>query len=115
MSWHLHPGVRTGARLSLGERAADRLRDGMGTWSFLAGCLAFIVAWIVATDRGWLNIDNSQLTILNLALSTFAALQGGIILLAAKRSDRVASEVALHTLSEVRALRAELAELRAQR
>ena len=35
--WHRHPGVRTGDELTLGERAADRLRHGMGSWAFVFG------------------------------------------------------------------------------
>ena len=29
--WSRHPAVRTGDQLSLGERAADRMRNGMGS------------------------------------------------------------------------------------
>jgi hypothetical protein len=29
--WHLHPGVRSGEQLTLGERAADAMRNGMGS------------------------------------------------------------------------------------
>ena len=29
--WHRHRGVRSGEELSLGERAADRMRNGMGS------------------------------------------------------------------------------------
>lgn len=92
-----HPGVRSGKQLTVGERAADRMRNGFGSWTFLAFCLLFIGSWILAVTRLALPIDNPQLTILNLVLSTFAALQGGIILLAAKRSDRTAGELAAHT------------------
>jgi len=30
--WAGHPGVRSGDALTAGERAADRLRNGMGSW-----------------------------------------------------------------------------------
>lgn len=33
-SWHHHPAVRSADRLTLGERSADRLRNGMGSWGF---------------------------------------------------------------------------------
>jgi len=29
--WHHHPGVRSGSDLTLGERAADKMRNGMGS------------------------------------------------------------------------------------
>src|ERR1700681_4446754 len=35
--WHKHPGVRSGDQLSLGERAADRMRNSMGSWPFVFG------------------------------------------------------------------------------
>jgi len=35
--WHKHPGVRSGADLTLGERAADRMRNVMGSWPFVFG------------------------------------------------------------------------------
>ena len=94
--WHLHPGVRSGAQLTLGERAADRMRNGMGSWGFVFGALAFLGLWILVAETRLVTIDNPQLTILNLVLSCVAALQGAILLIAAKRSDQVASELAQH-------------------
>lgn len=91
-----HPAIRTGNDLRFRERAADRMRNAFGTWTFLGGCLLFILAWIYVVQHHWLPIDNDQLTILNLVLSTFAALQGGIILLAAKRADSQSTELAHH-------------------
>jgi hypothetical protein len=32
--WVGHSGLRTGDELTPGERAADRLRNGMGSWTF---------------------------------------------------------------------------------
>ena len=95
--WHRHPGVRSGDQLSLGERAADRMRNGFGSWSFIGATMLFIALWIFLVIYVKVAIDNHQLTILNLILSCFAAMQGAIILLAAKRADAVSSELALHT------------------
>ena len=33
--WRKHPTVRSGDQLSLGERAADKMRNGMGSWPFV--------------------------------------------------------------------------------
>lgn len=33
---------RTGKQLTLGERAADRLRNGMGSWGFVFGAVGFL-------------------------------------------------------------------------
>lgn len=93
--WHIHPAVRSDSELTLGERAADRMRNGFGSWTFIGTTLVFIALWIVAVHLGF-AIDNHQLTILNLVLSCFAALQGAIILLAAKRADKISSELAQH-------------------
>jgi uncharacterized membrane protein len=94
--WHRHPGVRSGSELSTGERAADRMRNGMGSWAFMGTATVFLVAWMVT---GAFGLDRSPFFKLNLLLSCFAALQGAILLIAAKRADQVASEVALHTSS----------------
>ena len=40
--WHKHPGVRSGDDLSLGERAADTMRNSMGSWPFVFGALVFL-------------------------------------------------------------------------
>jgi uncharacterized membrane protein len=95
--WHRHPGVRSGDELTFGERAADGMRNSFGSWSFIGATMLFIAAWIFLVVYVKVAIDNHQLTILNLILSCFAAMQGAIILLAAKRADSVSSELALHT------------------
>jgi uncharacterized membrane protein len=45
--WHRHPGVRSGRDLSLGERAADKMRNVMGSWSFVFGLFAVTIIWAV--------------------------------------------------------------------
>ena len=42
--WHRHPGVRTGDDLTIGERAADRMRDSFGSWTFIGATMLFIAA-----------------------------------------------------------------------
>jgi uncharacterized membrane protein len=92
--WHDHPGVRAGHQLTRGERAADRLRNGMGSWAFVFAALAFLAVWMgFNRDSGF---DRYPFILLNLVLSCLAALQGAILLIAAKRSDQIASELAKH-------------------
>jgi uncharacterized membrane protein len=91
--WH-HPAVRTGKRLTLGERAADRMRNGMGSWGFVFSALAFLALWMGA-NRGN-GFDPYPFILLNLVLSCLAALQGAILLIAAKRSDQISAELARH-------------------
>lgn len=89
-----HPGIRTGQDLSRGERAADVLRNGMGSWGFVFGALLFLAGWIIGNDGT--GFDPYPFILLNLMLSCLAALQGAILLIAAKRQDQVSSELAMH-------------------
>src|SRR2546421_4671690 len=92
--WHDHPGVRARHQLTLGERAADKMRNGMGSWAFVFAALAFLAVWM-GVNRGN-GFDPYPFILLNLVLSCLAALQGAILLIAAKRSDQIASELARH-------------------
>lgn len=91
--WHRHPAVRTGDRLTAGERAADHLRTWMGSWGFVFGLL-FLAGWILGNRN--VGFDPYPFILLNLMLSCLAALQGAILLIAAKRADQISSELAMH-------------------
>lgn len=93
--WHLHPHVRSGVQLSRGERAADFMRNKMGSWPFVFGALIFLAIWMVYNGRH--GFDPYPFILLNLLLSCLAAMQGAILLIAAKRQDQIASELAKHT------------------
>jgi uncharacterized membrane protein len=92
--WRRHPGVRSGEALSRGERAADVLRNTMGSWGFVFGALLFLAGWMIGNRN--VGFDPYPFILLNLVLSCLAALQGAILLIAAKRQDQVASELAMH-------------------
>jgi hypothetical protein len=53
--WHKHPGVRSGDDLTLGERAADKMRSVMGSWPFVFGFFAVMIAWAVANSGFYLG------------------------------------------------------------
>jgi len=92
--WSRHPGVRSGERLTRGERAADTLRNSMGSWGFVFGALLFLAGWMLGNrDVGF---DPYPFILLNLILSCLAAMQGAILLIAAKRQDQISSELAMH-------------------
>lgn len=93
--WKSHPHVRSGQRLTVGERAADRMRNGMGSWPFVFAALVFLAVWM-AFNRGS-GFDPFPFILLNLVLSCVAALQGAILLIAAKRADQISAELAVHT------------------
>lgn len=95
--WQEHPATQKFGvdRLSLGQRSADALRNGMGSWTFVFVALVFLAGWM------WINgsdgFDPFPYILLNLVLSCLAALQGAILLIAAKREDQISSELAVHT------------------
>lgn len=92
--WTRHPGVRTGEQLTMGERAADKMRNGMGSWAFVMAALVFLTGWMIG--NGSHGFDPYPFILLNLVLSCVAALQGAILLIAAKRADQVSAELAVH-------------------
>ena len=93
--WHHHPHVRSGKSLTRGERAADLMRNGMGSWVFVFGALIFLAIWMIINGKH--GFDPYPFILLNLILSCLAAMQGAILLIAAKRQDQISSELATHT------------------
>jgi uncharacterized membrane protein len=93
-SWDAHPAVRTGDELTRGERAADLVRNGMGSWAFVFAAGLFLAAWM-AVNRNQ-GFDPYPFILLNLVLSCVAAMQGAILLIAAKREDQINSDLASH-------------------
>lgn len=95
--WNEHPATKRfgDSQLSVGQKAADALRNGMGSWPFVFGALAFLALWIYFNSSS--EFDPFPFILLNLILSCVAALQGAILLIAAKREDQINSELAIHT------------------
>ncbi len=95
--WHKHPATEKFGKekLSLGQKAADRMRNGMGSWAFVFISLLFLGVWMALNYNG--SFDPFPFILLNLVLSCVAALQGAILLIAAKREDQINSELAVHT------------------
>lgn len=89
-----HPGLRKRSELTLGERWADLIRNGMGSWVFIFIALIFLTGWMVGNRN--VGFDPYPFILLNLVLSCLAAMQGAILLIAAKREDQVSSELAKH-------------------
>lgn len=94
--WEHHPHVRSDGDLTFGERAADYMRDKFGSWGFVGGFLVFMGLWMILNTLllGPRGYDKYPYILLNLMLSMMAGLQGALILIAAKRADRVAAEQA---------------------
>lgn len=84
--------------LTRGQRAADALRNGMGSWPFIGAFVATMLVWaglnsLVLVRSAW---DPYPYILLNLFLSMLAGLQGAILLIAAKRQDAIAAAMAQH-------------------
>jgi uncharacterized membrane protein len=102
--WHKHPGVRSGDDLTLGERAADRMRNMMGSWPFVFAFFGIMITWAVVNSVFYLGgthgkhgFDPYPYILLNLFLSMLAGVQAAALLIAAKRADAISSEIAVHT------------------
>lgn len=92
-NWH----KKHKASLSAGDRAADKMRNGMGSWGFVFGALIFLGAWTAINSiSGFHHWDKYPFILLNLFLSMLAALQGAILLIAAKRADGISAAMAEH-------------------
>jgi uncharacterized membrane protein len=93
-TWH----DRHKASLTKGQRAADIMRNGMGSWPFVGGFIGFMMIW--AAINTWALATNAwdpyPYILLNLLLSMLAGLQGAILLIAAKRQDAIAAAMAQH-------------------
>lgn len=114
--WHLHPGVRHAEALSLGERSADKMRNIMGSWPFVFSFFGVMIIW-AGTNTYFLQrvlhhkaFDPYPYILLNLFLSMLAGVQAAALLIAAKRTDSIASEIALHTVKNTDEIRALLDE-----
>ncbi len=98
--------------LTRGDRAADRMRNVMGSWLFVGGFVAFMIVWAIINSFkiAW---DPYPFILLNLFLSMLAGLQGAILLIAAKRQDAIAAALSAHDYETNRAAKKEIEELMA--
>ena len=90
-NWH----IEHDKTLTRGQRAADLMRNGMGSWIFVGSFLVFMAIWAALNtlDLKW---DPYPFILLNLFLSMLAGLQGAILLIAAKRQDGLSAALAQH-------------------
>lgn len=84
-----------------GEKAADKMADFVGSWSFLIIISVVLVFWIILNVIAYeLSWDPYPFILLNLLLSVVAAVQGPIILMSQNRmekKDRLRSELDYET------------------
>lgn len=108
-NWH----VEHQQSLTRGQRAADALRNGMGSWGFIGCFIAVMVVWASVNSVVLMNVawDPYPYILLNLFLSMLAGLQGAILLIAAKRQDAISAAMAQHDYDTNVAAKAEIDRL----
>ncbi len=104
---HLRPRIVTDdvyedidERASLGDRLADRLAAFAGSWKFIIGFALAMAVWIAVNySMGAEAFDPFPFILLNLTLSTLAALQAPVILMSQNRQatkDRAVAQNDYH-------------------
>ena len=76
------------AKLTFGDKVADKVSEIAGSWGFILGFSLFLVFWIVLNGfilTGNNKIDSYPFILLNLLLSCIAALQAPIIMMSQNR------------------------------
>jgi uncharacterized membrane protein len=91
-----HPVNQIYSQASLGERLADKIATGIGSWSFLIVQTILVLLWVGINLLGLsLHWDPYPFILLNLMFSVQAAYTGPVLLLAGNRQaqkDRLTLE-----------------------
>ena len=93
------------------------MRNIMGSWPFVFAFFGVMIGWAVVNSffyvggkNGKHGFDPYPYILLNLFLSMLAGVQAAALLIAAKRADAVASEIAIHTERNTEDIKALVAE-----
>ena len=74
---------------TFGQRIADSVANGMGSWRFIIIQTAFVIVWMALNVIGWINHwDAYPYILLNLIFSTQAAYAAPIIMMAQNRQNQ---------------------------
>lgn len=79
---------------TFGERSADVMKKLFSTWRALIGFLILIAIWMATAGFG---VDAAPFIGLNLVLSSIAGLQCFVLLIAARRAEKISARVAEDT------------------
>jgi len=83
-TWHDHHNDS----LKFGQRLADSVAKGMGSWSFIIWQTAIVIIWMAANVVGFIyHWDVYPYILLNLVFSTQAAYAAPIIMMAQNRQN----------------------------
>ena len=78
------------AKMTFGDRVADRLSEIAGSWTFIIGFSIFLITWIIINGLILVDkaVDPYPFILLNLLLSCLAALQAPIIMMSQNRQAK---------------------------
>ncbi|MEE3071923.1 MAG: DUF1003 domain-containing protein [Pseudomonadota bacterium] len=78
------------ARMTLGDRVADRVAAFGGSWTFILGFLAVLILWMGVNVAHVFQkpFDPYPFILLNLVLSSLAALQAPVIMMSQRRQEQ---------------------------
>ena len=75
--------------LTFGQRVADSVANGMGSWAFIIGQTIFVLGWMALNVFGIIrHWDVYPFILLNLIFSTQAAYAAPVIMMAQKRQGQ---------------------------
>ena len=93
-------------KLSFGQRIADKVANGMGSWAFIIGQTIFVIIWMTLNVIGFIrHWDVYPFILLNLIFSTQAAYAAPIIMMAQNRQserDRLQAQADFDTNIEAK-------------
>ena len=92
--------------LSFGQKLADKVANGMGSWTFIISQTIFVILWMVLNFVAWMDHwDVYPFILLNLLFSTQAAYAAPIIMMAQNRQnerDRMQAQKDYQTNTEAK-------------
>lgn len=98
----MHRRAQLHQHANIGEKIADQVANGMGSWRFIIGQALFLALWFVLNTVGWFfHWDSYPFILANLFMSAEAAFASPLILMSQnrqaardrKRDDLEATEV----------------------
>jgi uncharacterized membrane protein len=101
--------VRSPERLPRGERVAAWIGDRLGSWTFVVVMAVLLEIGMVAAVRQ--DEVDGAVAVLGVVVSGLVLLDLSILLMAIRRADRTAEELAMHHLEATGRTAAEMAEL----
>jgi uncharacterized membrane protein len=109
--------------LTIGDKSADAIAKGMGSWKFIIWQTIFVVIWMILNVIGFINHwDTYPFILLNLIFSTQAAYAAPIIMMSQNRQnkrDRIQAQEDYNTnveaKKEIEALQIQLTKLETEK